>query len=360
MAPKKKMDNEGVGKDVSRANWSKENLHLFCDLCIQFAERGKGKHGAPTCRRMPWKILEVEFQKRTNLAYDKNKLKNKFDWMRSRWSLWKALKGKEMGLSWDHEKGTISAGEDWWRRKIEEDIHFKAFKDEGIEPELESKMEQLFGVSVDDGVHVQTPVRNCSQHVQCDKEAVHLPSPPPSLNVGDAPYDCNDEISENNAFDHNQVNKEQQLLQNDHSPIHSPTPLQYTGHEVRGRGSKRISENDASESQKSCRTDFATVVGARMLMDKLDAMGKVVTDRNLKVMELMNLEARKLVESSHTLVESLEKIVSMPDLIPGSPEFCFACTLIEDPQKRTILHGIPDDFSRLQWIKFLYEEYRNK
>ncbi|KAL2925738.1 L10-interacting MYB domain-containing protein [Bienertia sinuspersici] len=61
---------------------------------------------------MPWKVLEVEFQKRTNLAYDKNKLKNKWDWMRSRWSLWKALKEKETGLGRDHEKGTISASEE--------------------------------------------------------------------------------------------------------------------------------------------------------------------------------------------------------------------------------------------------------
>ncbi|KAK9033941.1 hypothetical protein V6N11_050121 [Hibiscus sabdariffa] len=47
---------------------------------------------------MPWKVLEVEFQKRTSLRYDKNKLKNKWDWLKNRWSLWKALKGKETGL----------------------------------------------------------------------------------------------------------------------------------------------------------------------------------------------------------------------------------------------------------------------
>ncbi|XP_021715068.1 uncharacterized protein LOC110683039 [Chenopodium quinoa] len=358
MAPKKKRDNEVGGKDLSRANWSKENLHLFCDLCIKYAERGKGKHGAMMCRRMPWKTLEVEFRKRTNLAYDRNKLKNKWDWMRSRWSLWKALKGEEMGLDWDHEKGTITASEDWWKKKIEENMHFRAFKDEGIEPELENKMEQLFGVSVDQGMYSHTPVIDCSQGVQCEKEAVPITSPP-SLNVGDAPYNCDDEISENNAFNCSLDDMEQQEPHNDHTPIPSPTPLQCRG-QGSGSGSKRAFENGASESHKSCRTELATAVGARMLMEKLDSMGKAATDRNIKVMELMSLEARKLVDSSHTLVESLAKIVSMPGLVPGSPEFCFACTLIEDPQKRTILHGIPDDYSRLQWIKFLYEEHRNK
>ena len=115
MAPNKKMDNEESecgGKDLSRANKSIETLHIFCDLCIQYAERSKGKRGATISQRIPWKVLEVEFQKRTNLSYDKKKLKNNWDWIRNRWSLWKALKGKEKGLGWDHEKGTISASEE--------------------------------------------------------------------------------------------------------------------------------------------------------------------------------------------------------------------------------------------------------
>lgn len=34
----------------------------------------------------------------------KNKLKNKYDWMRNRWILWKKIKVKETRLGWDHEK----------------------------------------------------------------------------------------------------------------------------------------------------------------------------------------------------------------------------------------------------------------
>ncbi|MBA0672211.1 hypothetical protein Goklo_024478, partial [Gossypium klotzschianum] len=62
-------------------------------------------------------------------------------------------------------------------------------------------------------------------------------------------------------------------------------------------------------------------------------------------MELMNLKA-------HTLVDSLAKLVSLPGLIPSTPKFCFACTLIEDPQKRTILNSLPNDDARLHWIKY--------
>ncbi|CAA0817586.1 Unknown protein, partial [Striga hermonthica] len=65
--------------------------------------------GAVTGQRLAWKKVESQFKKRTNLPWDKNKLKNKVDWMRTRWSMWKQLKGKETGLGWDHIKGTIDA-----------------------------------------------------------------------------------------------------------------------------------------------------------------------------------------------------------------------------------------------------------
>ncbi|WCJ24553.1 hypothetical protein M5689_006504 [Euphorbia peplus] len=84
-------------------------------------------------------------------------------------------------------------------------------------------------------------------------------------------------------------------------------------------------------------------------------MVKVVTERNAKEMELMSLEARSLDDSSPTLADSLSMLVKMPDLIDGSPEFCFACTLIEDVNKRIVLHGMPNDNARIQYIKFLFE-----
>ena len=122
MAPKlKKGKGEGGSdeKELSRAQWTRENMLAFCDLCVQHIEKSKGKGGATISQRIPWKTIEVQFQKTTGLPYDKSKLKNKWDWMKSRWSLWKSLKGKETGLGWDHELGTISASDEWWTKKIE-------------------------------------------------------------------------------------------------------------------------------------------------------------------------------------------------------------------------------------------------
>ncbi|CAO2840892.1 unnamed protein product [Amaranthus hypochondriacus] len=93
-----------------------------------------------------------------------------------------------------------------------------------------------------------------------------------------------------------------------------------------------------------------------MLMGKLDYMVQVTTEKNIKDVELIDLEARTLSNSSTTLADSLAKLLSLPGLTSCTPEFDFACTMIEDPQKRTILDGLPSDEARLHWIKYLYEK----
>ena len=180
-------------------------------------------------------------------------------------------------------------------------------------------------------------------------------SPPNAASVGSIPtYD--DVASGNGCFNINQTDMDWQEVWNDCSsaPSHSPSPHPP---EIDVRGSKRSSENDFAESSKSHRTDFSSKKGGSgLLMEKLDAMVEVVKERNTKEMELMKLEAQTLTESTHTLADSLAKLVSMPDLIPGSPEFFFACTMIEDPQKSILLHGMPDDKTRLQYVEYLFEK----
>ncbi|KAL1814996.1 hypothetical protein ACET3Z_017570 [Daucus carota] len=238
-------------------------------------------------------------------------------------TMWKGLRlpKKQVKMEENIQEPKQVGAESLWalskKGDDKENIQFKAFRDEGIEPELEAKMEQLFGVSVAQGVHRFTPV-------QIEKEPVYIPSTP------------------SNVWDDNTSNP-------------SPHSNEY---DVTINGSKRVCDNSyASEgSKKYCRPESSKKKGAGLLLDKLDTMVKVVMERSLKDMELMNLEACNLANSSTSLADSLAKLISLPDLIPGSPEFCFACTLIEDPQKRIILDGMPDDYSRIQWLKYLYQK----
>ncbi|KAK8555182.1 hypothetical protein V6N13_037453 [Hibiscus sabdariffa] len=176
--------------------------------------------------------------------------------------------------------------------------------------------------------------------------------------VGYNQYERVDEMTnENITFTCGETNEKWQEIWNDSSPrfspIHSP---QSNEHETFGRrGCKRTNESEVLGSHKSAKVDSTRKIGGVVLLtEKLDIMVEVITQRNKSDMELMKLEVHS--DSSHSLADSLATLVSMSNLILGSPEFCFACNLIEDPKKGTILHGIPDDTSRRQWIKYLFDK----
>lgn len=125
------------------------------------------------------------------------------------------------------------------------------------------------------------------------------------------------------------------------SPLPSP---QRTEQEVGRRGSKRVSNGDACEINKSSKIEYSkTVGGSTMLMEKLNTKFQVITKMNIKDVELINFKARTLSDSSITLADSLASPILLPGLTPCTPVFDFACTLIEDPQKRIILNGLPSD-----------------
>ncbi|CAH9076222.1 unnamed protein product, partial [Cuscuta epithymum] len=100
--------------------------------------------------------------------------------MRHKWGLWKLLKGKETGLGWDPVKSTVDATDEWWNMKIKENSKFGPLREEGIEPELEYKMDQMFGFYAQ-GALKYTPVSNLPEgHMQTEDDNVYVPSPPRS------------------------------------------------------------------------------------------------------------------------------------------------------------------------------------
>ncbi|KAF2292273.1 hypothetical protein GH714_018359 [Hevea brasiliensis] len=64
--------------------------------------------------------------------------------MKDQWKMWKALKGNETGLGWDHKKGTVVAADEWWNEKIKENSNFARFQEKGIGQELYENYQELF------------------------------------------------------------------------------------------------------------------------------------------------------------------------------------------------------------------------
>ncbi|XP_024025450.1 uncharacterized protein LOC112092758 [Morus notabilis] len=137
-----------------KAIWDPETVDLFCDLCIIEVETGRrpGTH----LDKVGWENLIRKFNEATKRVYKRQQLKNKWDALKNDWKLWKELIGKETGLGWNIKKNTIDAFEEWWHNKLQ-----------GIEPQLEEKLNRMFMNIVATGVYSWTP---SSGQVPCESD----------------------------------------------------------------------------------------------------------------------------------------------------------------------------------------------
>ena len=89
MAPSKKggKENSQEVEEIGRASWSKENIMIFCELCMELVDKSKGKNGGTISQRIRWKELVLAFQRKTNLAWSREQLKHKCDELKVRWVL---------------------------------------------------------------------------------------------------------------------------------------------------------------------------------------------------------------------------------------------------------------------------------
>ncbi|XP_020592742.1 L10-interacting MYB domain-containing protein-like [Phalaenopsis equestris] len=71
--------------------------------------------------------------------YDRLQMKNKWDQLKKDWKFWKDLKRGSTGLCWDPIKRTIDVSKEWWCPQQ------KKYKTCGIEPDLEEKLDIMFG-----------------------------------------------------------------------------------------------------------------------------------------------------------------------------------------------------------------------
>uniref|UniRef100_A0A2K2BZP3 Myb/SANT-like domain-containing protein n=1 Tax=Populus trichocarpa TaxID=3694 RepID=A0A2K2BZP3_POPTR len=95
-------------ESFDKAAWTKEMLHIFCDICIKAIDMGM----------------------RPNTHFDKTRIWNKLV--------------SETGVGWNSELGTIAASDEWWKQKIQEIRGAKKFRHVGIEPSLKNKFDRMY------------------------------------------------------------------------------------------------------------------------------------------------------------------------------------------------------------------------
>ncbi|GKV15184.1 hypothetical protein SLEP1_g25986 [Rubroshorea leprosula] len=157
MARKKQLKTESEEQEIScgvRASWTLEKFNLFVDICVQGAYLGKkvGNHWGEA--GWQWVLNEMEAK---GAHFRKAQLKNKWDWMREQWKLWKDLIGNNRtGLGWNPKTGTVDAPSEFWEERIKENPEYEKLREKGIGKELFDKYELLFD-NVARGDHAYSP-----------------------------------------------------------------------------------------------------------------------------------------------------------------------------------------------------------
>ena len=183
---------------------------------------------------------------------------------------------------------------------------------------------------------------------------VHVPSPFDVDNDNGPPsnyYD--DDMDELSDLNNCHVRSAWEEMWRDFTPPPTPKVIQNERNETR-RG-KRLLESDGLESNKSARTiSFKRKRETTMVCEKLDSIMQTIIERNTTMMNFL-----KIVDTlKYNVANALAKICALLELEPRTSEFSFACKLIEDLQKRTILFGLPSDKVITRWIKLMYNEQK--
>ncbi|KAI9390399.1 hypothetical protein POPTR_008G176600v4 [Populus trichocarpa] len=137
-----------------KAAWTKEMLHIFCDICIKAIDMGMRPN--THFNKTRWKFLITSFKEQTGHAFTKTQLKNKWDGCKKDWRIWNKLVS-ETSVGWNSELGIIAASDEWWKQKIQEIRGAKKFRHVGIEPSLKNKFDRMYSNIVATGAYAWAP-----------------------------------------------------------------------------------------------------------------------------------------------------------------------------------------------------------
>ncbi|KAL9457629.1 hypothetical protein AB3S75_006638 [Citrus x aurantiifolia] len=273
---------------TSKATWNPQTLDVFCDLCIKEVDVGHrpGTH----LTSQGYENLIKEFTKEIGLDYNRTQMKNKWDSLRTDWKLWKNLIGKETGLRWNYRLRTIDASEEWWEKKIKENPQFSRFRKNGIDPELEKKINLMFMNTVATGEHVWVPSSGF-------------------------PLESND-ASESFRVE-STVDSDEYIVSDD----------------SKGSKGKRV----ALKGNK--------VGGAVKLSRQLDRLIDAVEKRNTTSNSQNDTSGKEIYKA-------LEVVASLPNIEAGSKVWLFPSQLFTDKVKRDLFNEIKDPNVKLKWLNY--------
>ena len=115
MPPKSKKQSQSVegkkGKDKPPFTWTDLlSLKLMQVIKDQMQSNGYGASNN-------WNAICEEFKTRTGKTMDLKSGKNRLTLLKAKYTNWSKLRFEVTGAGWDHEKGCVTATDEWWENQ---------------------------------------------------------------------------------------------------------------------------------------------------------------------------------------------------------------------------------------------------
>ncbi|XP_058736160.1 uncharacterized protein LOC131608266 [Vicia villosa] len=309
MTTKQSLPNSS--ENVRKAKWDDFSTKVLLENCINEI-RKCGKPGI-AFRNKKWEEIREEYNKRTNKNYTQKQLKNRLDSLRTDWTTWKQLLGKETGLGWNPHTGKIDADPTWWDAKIRENVKYAKFRYQGLE--FRDELEFIFGEIVATSQCAWTPAMGV---------------PLESSNQNTTTDVAHEIIDSDDEFNIDEL-----------SPVRN----------TQSKNKRKISPNMGERSTKG----KAKVGTAPTMRKTLERLVQAAEGHN-------EVEKAEIAATSHfngqysipTCVEIL-KSAKEKGLLNGQ-QFSYALEMLKDEQNRVLIISLKDSISDLiEWILYKYE-----
>ncbi|XP_022719182.1 L10-interacting MYB domain-containing protein-like [Durio zibethinus] len=322
----------GRNNDKMKAVWDRNLTIIFCDLCIK--EKDHNCRRGTYFKKEGWSRLVSNFNKETGKEYEKSQLKNRWDLLKKEWKLWKQLKGNDTCLGWDSTKNNIDTSDAWWEKKLKLMPEATKFKNGGIDPELENKLDWMFQGINDDITLAPTfglPPTDGIDDDELPKVEVEV-------------FAVEDIEMPKKAMDEhfNEINN--------HCMEQNPQPYSESEHQSEPPHQKKRSPESGSSDLNKGKEKVPKLVGR---VSKLSWQ----IDRLCSAAESMSTAtSAKLTSEPYTIPEAVRLLDNMEEEVPKkSLLYYFATKLLLNKDKRTMFMSLSTE-TRAWWLKMEMKE----
>ncbi|XVF42135.1 hypothetical protein PTKIN_Ptkin01aG0335900 [Pterospermum kingtungense] len=324
----------GKSNDKIKAVWDRNLTMIFCDLCIK--EKDHNCRRGTYFKKEGWTRLVADFNKETGKEYEKSQLKNRWDLLKKEWKVWKQLKGNDTFFGWDPRKNNIDASEEWWEKKLKLMPESAKFKNGGIDPELENKLDWMFqGVLVNNDTTLAPTFCLAPSDGTDDDE-------PPKVEVEVVTLE--DTQIPGKAMDEHLIEIDNHCMEQNPQPHseseHQSEPLQQK---------KRAPDSDSSHLNKDKEKVPKLVGRVAKLSRQIDRLCSAAESMSTATSANLNFEPYNIPEAVRLLDNMEEEVPKKSQL------YYFATKLFLNKDKRTMFMSLSSE-TRAWWLKMEMEE----